>query len=234
MAKFRVRNLLTRFPVLDAWRLSFLAGFCHHGINFIDNLYTITKYLSPATQALFDEGKPVIFAMYHGRMIGLLRLFKPRERLSVLVSQSRDGEIIARALSDLGFTLVRGGTGRGAVQGSLQMLKAAEAGQNLVFFVDGPRGPLHEVKSGVIRVAELTGLPIVPFVCSARTYWKFWGWDKFMGTHVGGEEVFIYGDPIYVERENPDDDSRERSRTELQDEMARLREIADGYWAVYA
>jgi lysophospholipid acyltransferase (LPLAT)-like uncharacterized protein len=185
--------------------------------------------IAPGARKFLDEGKPVLIGLYHGRMVGLLRVGRRRDELTILVSRSRDGEIISRALLNLGFNLARGSPGRRAVEGAKQLIDASRAGQTLVMTVDGPRGPQQEVKPGIIRIAEMTGLPIVPFVSRARTNWWFWGWDLFMGPFWSTPMVYLYGEPIAVPPDC-DEDQREEYRRRLDESLSSLRMTAEDYW----
>lgn len=229
--KFQFRELLTRYPVLDALRLKTLVAICSHGTRFVDESYQVTKIISPAARPYVDGQTPALFVMHHARMVGVLQALQPRNKLTLLVSRSRDGEIISQALETIGFTLARGSPAHKAVEASMQLIRAARSGQHLAMMADGPRGPAHIVKPGVIRLAELSGLPIVPFVCSARSAWWFWGWDKFMGPLWGTPVVYLYGDPLHVPPEIGEEE-RERLRLELETGMNRLREMADDYWVI--
>jgi lysophospholipid acyltransferase (LPLAT)-like uncharacterized protein len=230
MAKFRVRNLLGKVPFLDGLRLDALEAFCTNGIHFFDSSYTTQRMYSPKAKALLDEGKSALFAVPHGRMIGLLRFQDVRSRVTILISPSRDGEIIARTITNLGLTASRGSQKQGAVKGGLQMVKAAEAGKHLVVMVDGPRGPAYEVKPGIIKMAEITGLPIMPFTCSSRNAMNMWGWDSFMATHWGSPILHVFGDPIEVP-DGADENERELLRIQLETQLQGMRKQADRFWA---
>ena len=229
LKNLRIRQLIQHIPFLDGLRLSFLAWFCNHGSEFIGDSYQITRVFSPAAREHIKHGRPAIYALYHGRMVGILGIISPRHKLTILISQSRDGEIIARAITDIGFTVARGSPARGAVEGGLQLIKASQAGQSLALMVDGPRGPAHTVKSGIIRIAEITGLPIIPFVCTARSAWRMWGWDRFMVPCWGGPVIYIYGDPIAVSL-GISDGEREMLRGNLEVDLDKLRKTAGSLW----
>jgi len=227
--KFRFRDLLTRYPWLDRLRLQLLVGICDQGTRFFDDSYKVTKVISPAAMPYVAGEKPALFVLYHARMVGMLQLVQPRHKITILVSRSRDGEIIARALEAIGYSLARGSPAHKAIEATMQMIRAARNGQHLAVMADGPRGPIHTVKPGVIRLAQLTALPIVPFVCSARSAWWFWGWDRFMGPLWGTPVVYICGDPLNVPADGSDEE-RETLRQELESKMSHLREMADSFW----
>jgi len=220
---------MTRFPLLDRLRLQVLIGICDHGTRFFDDSYRVTRVISPAAKPYTDGQQPALFVLYHARMVGMLQLVQPRNKITILVSRSRDGEIIARALEAIGYSLARGSPAHKAIEATMQMIRAARSGQHLAVMADGPRGPIHTVKQGVIRLAELTGLPVIPFVCSARSAWWFWGWDRFMGPLWGTPIVYIYGDPLHVPA-NVSEEERESLRLELDSTMSHMREMAENYW----
>ncbi|HEY9676805.1 MAG TPA: DUF374 domain-containing protein [Drouetiella sp.] len=229
MAKFRVRNLLGRFTFTDGLRLDALEAFCTNGIHFFDSSYSTQRLYSPRAKELLDSGQSALFAVPHGRMIGLLRFQDIRSRVTILISPSRDGEIIARTITNLGLTASRGSQKQGAVKGGLQMVKAAEAGQHLVVMVDGPRGPAYKVNPGIVKMAEITGLPIIPFTSSSRNAMTMWGWDSFMATHWGSPILHVFGDPIIV-RDGAGDEERETLRVQLESQLEYMRTTSDEFW----
>ena len=231
MAKIRVREILSRFPILDTIRMNFLEIVCSDGTSFFGDSYRIIKFFAPGAEKVLREGierKPVIWSFYHGRMVGALDLH-PRKRLTILMSPSRDGEMIARAGTRLGYSIARGSSKQGAVRGGLELMDAVKQGQDLVFMVDGPRGPRFEVKPGVIRMAEMTQCPIVPFVCSARSTWWMPSWDRFLAPWWSTPIVYIFGEPLSVP-EGASDELQEELRMELHRRMEHIRRQADSFW----
>lgn len=227
----RTRELLSRYPWLDTIRMNFLGWVCNHGTTFFDRSYRIIKFMPKETSELLKVGperRPVTYAIYHGHMVGALGL-KPRSKLTILVSQSRDGEMIARGCHGLGFATARGSSKLGAVKGALELVEAVNAGQDLAFMVDGPRGPKFEVKPGVIRMAEITGTPIVPFVCSARSRWLMPSWDRFVAPLWSTPIIYVYGNPIHVPM-SCTESMRQELLKQLQESMEHLRQKADGFW----
>lgn len=228
---FKTRELLSRFPVLDTIRMNFLEFVCSDGTSFFDRSYRIIKFYSPGAAALLQEGqgrKPVIWSFYHGRMVGALGI-KPRKRMTVLISPSRDGEMIARAGTRLGYSMTRGSSKQGAVKAGLGLMDAIKTGQDLVFMVDGPRGPIYEVKPGIIRMAEMTSAPIIPFVCSARSRWWMRTWDRFLAPWWSTPIVYIFGEPLYVPK-GACSDEQEELRLKLENRMRFILEKSESFW----
>jgi lysophospholipid acyltransferase (LPLAT)-like uncharacterized protein len=130
----------------------------------------------------------------------------------------------------MGFCTARGSPANGGVHGALELVSAAEQGNSLVFTVDGPRGPAFKVKEGVIRIAELTGLPIVPFVCDTRTNWWMSSWDQFLAPFWGTPIVYAFGKPITVQK-NSDAQQREVYCKQLEARMNHMRLNIDKVFA---
>ncbi len=103
-----------------------------------------------------------------------------RRGVAVLVSMSRDGELIARALERAGFTTVRGSSSRGGREAMDKMASQLDKHRGLVvaITVDGPRGPRHVVKPGIVAMSRRTGYPIVVTSCIAKRNIVFNSWDR--------------------------------------------------------
>jgi len=225
----KVKQIIGNIPWIDEFRTETLASICAAGATFFDRSFPITKYISPAAREYLDSNKPAIFALYHGRLIGMLQIVENRDRLTALISRSRDGEFLARMAHKMGYRTARGSPAHKAVEGAKQLIDAARSGQSLVIAVDGPRGPIYEPKDGVIRMAQLTGLPLLPFVCKGKKNHFFSGWDKMMGCYFGSPITYIIGDPIFIPSKLTDEE-RENYRQQLANSMHGMRESLDEYW----
>lgn len=121
----------------------------------------------------------IIFSVYHGEIFPLCWLHS-NEGVAAVVSRSRDGEFLSGILTRMGYQLIRGSSSR---EGLRALLRAArqikERGTEIVFTVDGPRGPRHEAKPGVIYLASRTGALIVPVRVDMSTRHVFKSWDRF-------------------------------------------------------
>jgi lysophospholipid acyltransferase (LPLAT)-like uncharacterized protein len=126
-----------------------------------------------------QQGQWVILAFWHNRQIGFLRLASWLRPVRVLVSQHGDGEIITRIMARFGVGTVRGSSTRGGKTALRQML-AASRESHIGITPDGPVGPRYEVKSGVVSLAALTGLPVFWASWSTDKAWVFDSWDRFM------------------------------------------------------
>ncbi|MDT8340272.1 MAG: lysophospholipid acyltransferase family protein [Longimicrobiales bacterium] len=153
-------------------------------------------------QALRSGGEQVIFTLWHGGLLPLAYRHRD-EGIVVLVSEHEDGEYITRVLHRYGYGTARGSSTRGGTRGLRSLLASARRGHDLGITPDGPRGPAGQVKPGVVTVARLSGLPIVPIGVGGSGVWHFQSWDRFLVPQPFSTLRLVYGDPIRVPRELP-------------------------------
>jgi len=164
-------------------------------------------------RGLEAEGKNFIYAFWHGRQFLLFYTHK-NSHIVIPASESRDGEIQAGIIGRFGFGVVRGSSKRKGAQAYIGLLKALKNGKCVALAVDGPRGPIYEVKQGITSLAGKLGKPIVPIVMSARRSWVLEKvWDKYVLPKPFTECVIMYGDPIVVN--GTDEEELENKRKEL-------------------
>jgi lysophospholipid acyltransferase (LPLAT)-like uncharacterized protein len=168
----------------------------------------------------------VIYAFWHGRMLGLV--FTHRFRgAHILISQHRDGELIAQVTKRLGYIPVRGSTTRGGTEGLFQMAERAREG-DLGITPDGPRGPAYHFQMGAVSLAQRTGCPIVPIACSAKGRKVLKSWDGFIIPFPFTTLIVVHGDPIQVER-GCDEAGLEAKRKEAEEALRAATVQADRF-----
>jgi lysophospholipid acyltransferase (LPLAT)-like uncharacterized protein len=148
------------------------------------------------------EGQRFVLAFWHRHLLLMPYGYRGGRGgpISVLVSKSRDGELIARTVARLGVDSSRGSTTRGGMAGMRALLRKAEAGYDLAFTPDGPKGPVGVVQPGVILAAAATGLPIQPVALAASRCRRLRSWDRFVLPLPGAAVHFVYGEPLRVPR----------------------------------
>ena len=140
------------------------------------------------------RSRRLIYAFWHE---SLLAPAFSRTKVSTLISQHADGELIAQACRGLGFGVIRGSTTRGGGPALLEMLRAAKVG-HLMVTPDGPRGPRRRVQRGLIYVASQTGLPIVPAGVGFSHAWRARSWDRFAVPRPWSTVYVVLSEPIAV------------------------------------
>ena len=173
---------------------------------------------------------PCIYVMWHANQF-LVHGIEDKAHLSILISNSIDGEIVARAVEKWGFKVVRGSSNKkGAVESTMQMLNRLKNGECVGIMVDGPSGPLHKVKNGAIKLAQMSGAPIIPafWYSPQKTFVSLPSWDK-MKTPLGDCNILnLYGEPIYVTKDASNEELaqiRENVKIALFDLEAKAPEI---------
>lgn len=144
-----------------------------------------------------EAGRAVIITLWHGQMLPLLYQHRG-EGVAILISEHRDGEIIARIATALGHRTVRGSTTRGAGRALLSMVRQVESGQDIAVTPDGPRGPAKSFAPGALIVAQRTGAAIIPATVVARSAWRLGSWDRFMIPRPFTRVVISYGAAAHV------------------------------------
>lgn len=173
-----------------------------------------------------DPGEGVIYAFWHGRL--LVPLFTHRRRrISILISQHRDGEIVSKVTRILGYDPVRGSTTRGGVRAMRQMARKAKLGRCLAVTPDGPRGPRYVFQSGAIKLAQLTGYPILPVGIGVERRKMLSSWDRFFVPLPFSRCVYVFGTPIKVLKS----DDAAQIRALAEGRLIALTEAADTYFS---
>jgi lysophospholipid acyltransferase (LPLAT)-like uncharacterized protein len=118
---------------------------------------------------------------------------------AILVSPSRDGAKLARALTALGHQAYRGSSSRGGAEGLLALKKALAEGRNAVFAADGPRGPRLVAKPGPGFLAAKTGRPLYPAgVAVSRAYVFRNSWNQTRLPLPGARVAVVFGPALWL------------------------------------
>lgn len=171
------------------------------GPGFLRALYAtwrVREINTAGWQGLRAGRRPFIFALWHGQLLPLLVQHRS-EGVKVLISEHRDGEMIARIAARLGLPSIRGSTTRGAARALLAMCDALASGGEVAVTPDGPRGPARHFASGAIVAAHRAEAPIVAVGVSASRAWRLKSWDAFMIPKPFARVTVAYGDPMYVD-----------------------------------
>lgn len=169
-----------------------------------------------------SERQPQIFCFWHNR-IPIATYFWRHRRIVVMSSRSFDSEYIARFIQRFGYGAARGSSTRGGKAALIQMIRAVRGGRSAAFSIDGPRGPLYEVKPGALLLSARTGAAILPFSISMDRYWQLPSWDRLQIPKPFARAVVIIGQPFCV----PESDQPEDHQPRLQQALDELRQQSD-------
>jgi lysophospholipid acyltransferase (LPLAT)-like uncharacterized protein len=170
---------------------------------------------------LIDLRSPAIYLMWHGRTF-IPGQFHRGKGVYVIISHSRDGEMQNRIFRRLGFSVIRGSTGRGGERALVESIRVLRAGNSMAITPDGPRGPAGVVQKGVMLMAKKSGVPLIPVGASARHRKLFRSWDQYLVpwpfslcSLVAGERFLVPPDATDVQIEE--------IRQKVEAEMHRLQ-----------
>jgi lysophospholipid acyltransferase (LPLAT)-like uncharacterized protein len=175
--------------------LATLAGAA--ALRLLGHTWVLRRTNTAAYDRRLAGGERCIYALWHARMLPLIYAYRGLG-VAALVSRSRDGELIAGVIERIGYVAARGSSSRGGQQGFNELVRFAEQGRSLTITPDGPRGPREVVKPGLVWLASLTGLPVLPVASAARRSWVLRSWDGFRVPHPFATVRISYGEPVQV------------------------------------
>lgn len=164
-------------------------------------------------QRLRAAGKPFVFALWHGGLLPLAWWHRGRG-VVVLISEHRDGEIIARVLGAWGYRTVRGSSTRGGARALLEMISELARGSMVAFTADGPRGPALTFQPGALVAAQRAGVPVVAMSVHVDRAWRLRSWDRFIVPKPFARVTIAWGDPMIVGGSTPREAASESARFE--------------------
>ncbi|MGN6643468.1 MAG: lysophospholipid acyltransferase family protein, partial [Verrucomicrobiota bacterium] len=171
-----------------------------------------------------DTDEPAIFAIWHNRLALCMEAYDVYSRgrngagLAAMVSASKDGGFLAEILERFRVQPVRGSSSRRGPQALLELTTWAERGYDIAITPDGPRGPCYLVQDGVMVLAQLTGLRIIPVSYNVQWKIRLKSWDRFQIPIPFSKCEMNSGAPIRVPR-NATDEERAVLRQQLEDSL---------------
>ena len=208
------RLLLALAPPLGSWAVRLLAATLR--------LAREEEHARP----FWGRRAPVIYAIWHGRILLIPWLYGRAHPVNVMASRSRDGELVARFVRRFGFKTVRGSTTRGGSDALRRLARLLRWGQEVAVVPDGPLGPRGVVQSGVIALARITGAPILPLAFSASPAWRLRSWDEFLIPKPFARAAVCFAPPLWVPA-GADRAQQEALRKELEGRLSELTSRAD-------
>lgn len=201
--------------------------------------YYLMRFLNFTLQIRFEKhakvvtGEQYLFAFWHGKLflpaVTLLRQQKTPG--AVMVSPSRDGEILTVALEKIGFAVIRGSSRDSGMRALLQTKRKLDRGYSIGFGIDGPIGPIHVIKPGMPFLAQKCKIKIVPVGCAFSRCWVFnKSWDKFELPKPFSKAGLALGEPIEIKPgDNIDEVCAELAKL-IHAEEEHARQLVLGRW----
>jgi hypothetical protein len=219
---------LSRYRLRDRLVIRLAAAAFRIGIALIGRTVRLTVVGWPHHDAVRAAGERLIATFWHDRIV-LATWFWRHRGIVVMTSRSFDGEYIARFIQRFGYGAARGSSNRGGPEALDLMAECLAHGMDTGFTIDGPRGPRYVAKRGAVRLAAMSGQPIVPFCISPRRFWTVPSWDRLQIPRPFTRAVVLIGDPIRLHASAGETTLAEAQAT-LQASLDALRERGDAWW----
>lgn len=171
------------------------------------------------------KDKPFIGVVWHQNILFALDYFRRRKRIVVMVSRSRDGDLVARALERMGFKTVRGSSSAGGREALAELTELVRQGWAAAIVADGPRGPARKSKIGPVLAARNSGAPIILWGVDAAPSIRLRNWDQTVIPKPYATICLAYGNPIFVPP-HATRETCEEIREKLDAQMAELQAIS--------
>lgn len=176
--------------------------------------------------AFWDAERPFILAFWHGRLLMMPYCWRRGRAIRMLISEHRDGRLIADTVAHFGIDTVTGSSTRGGAGALKRMVGTLKDGGYVGITPDGPRGPRMRASDGVAAVARLSGVPVIPATYSVSRRKVLGSWDRFIVAWPFSRGVIVWGEPIEVARD-ADVDSMARARQSVEEALNRITAEAD-------
>jgi len=139
---------------------------------------------TPQEVAAMYAASPVIFTFWHNRLLLVPIVWNRYFRAGAqpgyaMASTSGDGELIAQFLARFGVGSVRGSSTRRGSVALRELVRGLRQGHCAGVTPDGSRGPLYEIKPGLVLLAQISGRPMVPINLEYSRAWRLKSWDRF-------------------------------------------------------
>ncbi|MBI3854577.1 MAG: lysophospholipid acyltransferase family protein [Planctomycetes bacterium] len=146
---------------------------------------------------IIDGDGGFVGVVWHKDFLFALDFFR-RRKIVVMVSRSKDGELVARALHRLGYRTVRGSSSAGGREALGELTDLVRSGWGSAIIADGPRGPAKQAKIGCVLAGRNSGAPLIPWGCHAEPNLSLRNWDRTMIPKPFARITVAFGDPIRV------------------------------------
>ena len=198
---------------------------------FVYKTSTINLKNRKNIESLFKKNVSFIYAFWHDQLLMCPLTWQSELEIKVLISKHRDGDIIAKLISRLGFKAIRGSTHRsgktknkGGILSARQMIKSLKKGISIGISPDGPKGPRHKVSEGILNISRLSNSPILPVGIGFKKKWVLSTWDKFIIPKPFNQITIIWGEPLPAIK---NEKSTSRIKNELESSMYGLTKRAN-------
>lgn len=182
------------------------------------------KILNPELERELRE-KPgrAIYTFWHSRQFYIFYHFRGLHKYHMMVSPSKDGDLLANLGKWFGYKVVRGSSFKRTLPGTRECIDLLKNDLKVVLIADGSRGPYHQAQAGSVQMSRITGAPIYAMTYDAHPKLQFNSWDRYILPLPFSKVTLNYGPPITVA---PDAD-KETIRQKQDELTGLLNQIAE-------
>jgi lysophospholipid acyltransferase (LPLAT)-like uncharacterized protein len=153
-------------------------------------------YSEKFNKKLIEENN-FIGAFWHNRLSMMFFLRHKKIKDNVLISEHKDGRVIASTSSLFGVNIITGSSSNISMESLKNIIRCLTKGENLTITPDGPRGPVYQINSNIAKIAQKTSKMIIPISFSCKKKIILRSWDRFIFPLPFNTIYFVYGNPIY-------------------------------------
>ncbi len=176
-------------------------------------------------ESYIKQNKPFIVSFWHGHLLMLACALQWKIPVHMLISNHRDGKIISKIINYFGIQTIAGSTNKQGFEAARNILQAIKQGSVIGITPDGPRGPREEISDGILQIARLAQVDIIPFAYSCKHIKRLHTWDHFRVAKPFCKGVFVVGTPIAPSKD------LEQLRMSLKQAMDDTVKAADEFWS---
>ncbi len=185
-----------------------------------------------ANKLINDPTGQFIIGIWHNRL--LYSVFSLRQHIATkghdilaIISESDDGELIARTTELWGGFTSRGSSSRGGTRALKKLLRYVSLHFHPLITPDGPRGPMYTMHDGLITLARLSKLPVIPIAYDCRRKWIFSSWDRFIVPKFFAKVFVEYGEPIIISTDFDEEQAKAHLHNHMMLQIERLSQRVD-------
>jgi len=186
----------------------FGASWVQYVISFLIYLYLQLVYYTSKKQIIYEKGfdykkfttNPAIYAFWHNRL-AMMPFARPKKvKVNVLISDHRDGKIIAKTMKIFNFNIISGSSTRNSYNAIKNIIKFSKLNQTIVITPDGPKGPKNQINSNIVAISSLCQKYIIPVTYSCSKAFILKSWDRLIIPKLFNKLIIIYGSPLKPEK----------------------------------
>jgi len=172
--------------------------FLHSIINVLCKSVKVNRINYTVIDKLLSEKQNFVLAFWHGTML-VPWYFHRGQNFAALISQSKDGALLADSLMKWGYRVTRGSSHKGGKEALETLLENSKQNFSIAITPDGPTGPPRVMKAGAVIIAQRSGIPLVLCGVACKNKYTFNSWDKFEVPKFFSKVIIKYSDPIIVD-----------------------------------